>query len=124
MMGDFFDFFGEGTRGAEIVRLPACCPKCGSSRCQLQATGRKTGVIVGGVLGTVIAAGFRGAKMGAVRGASIAVVIGRQPPLTIAGTISGALVGFFWGAIAGHAVGAEIDGKVILVFTLCSAAVR
>ena len=92
------------------------CPKCGSPNCQLQATGRKTGVVVGGVLGTVIAAGFRGAKLGVVGGASIAGVIGRQPPLTIAGAISGALVGFFWGAFAGHAAGAEIDEKILRRF--------
>lgn len=96
--------------------MSAACPKCGSHRCQLQATGRKTGVVVGGVLGAIIAACLSGAKVGAVNGAAIASFISRRSPVTITGAIGGAIVGFAWGAIAGHAVGADIDKNVLRIY--------
>ncbi len=112
-MGDFFDIFGEGTGVPEIVRLPARCPKCGSSRCQLQATGRKTGTVICGTLGAVLAAGLSGAEGGAVVGTLVAGVV---PPAAPVGTIIGAAIGFSWGAIAGHALGTEIDERFLRLY--------
>jgi len=89
--------------------VAVACPACGSRHCHLQATARKAGVVVGGVLGAVIAAGFNGATIGAVNGAVIACIASRRLPATVTGAIGGAIIGFAWGALAGHAVGADID---------------
>jgi len=97
-----------------INRMVAvACPACGSRHCHLQATARKAGVVVGGVLGAIIAAGFNGATIGAVNGAVIASVVSRRLPAPLTGAIGGAIVGFAWGALAGHAVGADIDMNVL-----------
>ncbi len=93
--------------------VSVACPACGSHHCSLQATARKTGVVVGGVLGAIIAAGLSGASVGVGYGIAIASIISRRPPVTFSGTIAGAIVGFACGAIAGYAVGADIDKNVI-----------
>jgi predicted RNA-binding Zn-ribbon protein involved in translation (DUF1610 family) len=93
--------------------VEVACPSCGSCHCHLQATARKAGVVVGGVLGAIISAGFNSATIGAVNGAVIAGVISRRLPTTVTGAIGGAIVGFAWGALAGHAVGADIDMNVL-----------
>jgi predicted RNA-binding Zn-ribbon protein involved in translation (DUF1610 family) len=102
--------YAEGPIDRLVV---VACPACGSRHCQLQATARKAGVVVGGVLGAVIAAGLNGATVGAINGAVIAGVVVRRLPATVTGAIGGALVGFAWGALVGHAVGAEIDLNVL-----------
>lgn len=93
--------------------VAVACPACGSCRCHLQATARKTGVVVGGVLGAIIAAGFNGATVGAVNGAIVACVASRRLPATVTGAIGGAIIGFAYGAMAGHAVGADIDEHLL-----------
>ena len=94
----------------------AICSACGSPHCSLQSTARKTGTVVGGVLGTIIAAGFNGASIGAVNGVAIACVVSRRLPATVTGAITGSLVGFAWGAFAGHAIGTEIDKNVLRLY--------
>jgi uncharacterized protein YcfJ len=96
--------------------VSAACPICGSRHCQLQATARKAGVVVGGALGAIIAAGLSGATVGAANGAALVSVVSRRLPVTITGTIGGAIAGFAWGAIAGHAVGADIDENVLRIY--------
>lgn len=105
----------EGSMDETVIGQPAMamCPKCGSCHCELQATARKAGIVVGGVLGAIIVAGISGAKAGAVSGAAMASVISRRSPVTITGTIGAAIIGFAWGALAGHAVGAEIDKNIL-----------
>jgi len=91
----------------------AVCPACGSRHCQLQATARKTGVVVGGMLGALIASGFSSATAGAVNGAIIASALSRRLPATVTGAIGVAIIGFVCGTIAGHAIGAEIDMNIL-----------
>jgi predicted RNA-binding Zn-ribbon protein involved in translation (DUF1610 family) len=93
--------------------VAVACPACGSRHCSLQATARKAGVVVGGVLGAVIAAGFNCATVGAINGAVIAAVVSKRLPIAVTGAIGGAIIGFAWGALVGHAVGADIDMNVI-----------
>lgn len=95
----------------EPVAVP--CPRCGSRETHFQATARKTGVVVGGIAGAIIAAGISGAKAGAVGGAAIARVISRDPATTTWAAIIGTLTGFCWGALIGHAVGTEVDETII-----------
>jgi hypothetical protein len=89
------------------------CPACSSPHCHLQATARKAGVVIGGVLGAIIAAGLGGAKIGAAHGAALACIISKRPPATMTGAIGGAIVGFAWGAVAGHIMGSDIDENVL-----------
>ncbi|MDR3414311.1 MAG: hypothetical protein P4L87_25685 [Formivibrio sp.] len=96
--------------------LQAVCPKCGSHHCQLQSTARKAGIVVGGVFGAIIAAGLTGSKAGAVSGAAISSELDRRSPVTITGTIGGAIFGFARGAITGHAVGTEIDKSILRLY--------
>lgn len=92
--------------------VAVACPACGSLKCSLQTTARKAGVVIGGVLGAVIAAGFNGAAVGAINGAVIAGVVSRRLPTTVTGAIGGTIIGFAWGALVGHAVDADIDMNV------------
>ena len=89
------------------------CPKCGSVKCHLQATGRRAGTVLCGALGAILAAGWGGAEIGVMAGTAIASLL---PPLAPAGTVIGAVVGFSWGAIAGHALGTEIDERFLRLY--------
>lgn len=82
----------------ELVNQMAvvACPACGSPHCSLQTTARKTGVVIGGVLGAVVAASFNGA--------AIAGVVSRRLPTTV----TGAIIGFAWGALVGCASGTDV----------------
>jgi len=89
------------------------CPKCGSSNSQLQATARRAGVVIGGTVGAIIAAGLGGARVGAVSGGTLGTIVTKHPTGTVLGAIGGAMLGFAWGSVAGHSLGAEIDEKVL-----------
>ncbi len=106
------DYVEEPTKQMVVV----ACPACGSRLCSLQATARKAGVVIGGVLGAVIAAGFKGATFGAINGAVIAGVVSRRLPTTVTGAISRVIIGFAWGAVAGYVVGADIDKNVFKIY--------
>ena len=92
---------------------PMPCPQCGSFNTDLQATGRKAGVVIGGGLGAILASGVNGAKAGAIGGAAIASVVGRRSPAPIVGGLIGALAGFLWGARLGYTIGHAIDGDLL-----------
>jgi len=87
------------------------CPKCGSANTDLQATGRKTGVVVGGLAGG--ASGYAGVISGAEAGAAVAAIINRHPSVLTLGSLVGALAGFLSGVRLGHAVGAEVDRRLL-----------
>jgi len=110
-MMDFL--LGERDETPDTPYQPIRCPKCGSFNCHLQATGRKTGTILCGVLGAVLASAWSGAEIGAMAGTAIATLL---PPLAPVGTVVGAVVGFSWGAIAGHALGTEIDERFLRLY--------
>lgn len=96
--------------------VSAVCPACGSHDCQLQPIARKAGVLVGGVLGGIIAAALSGATAGAVNGVALVSVVSKRLPVTATGAIGGAIVGFAWGAVAGHSVGMEIDKSFLRIY--------
>lgn len=100
-----------------INRMVAiACPACGSRHCHLQATARKAGVVVGGVLGAIIAAGFGDAALGALTRTPMAGSVDRQSPPTLTEMIGGAILGFACGAIVGYVVGTDIDMNVLRIY--------
>lgn len=111
-MMDFL--FDESAAPPGTSDRPVCCPKCGSVKCHLQATGRKAGTILCGLAGAVLASAWSGAEVGLLAGSAIGSLL---PPLAPAGTVIGAVVGFSWGAIAGHALGTEIDERFLRLYS-------
>jgi hypothetical protein len=111
-MMDFL--LGEREENPSPVDQPVGCPKCGSARCHLQATGRKSGTILCGVLGAVLTAGWSGAEIGMIAGTAMTSLL---PPAAPVGSLIGAVIGFSWGAIAGHALGTEIDERFLRLFS-------
>ena len=104
---------GERDETPDLPDRSVHCPKCGSVKCHLQATGRKAGTVLCGLAGAVLASAWSGAEVGVLAGSAIGSLL---PPLAPAGTVIGAVVGFSWGAIAGHALGTEIDERFLRLY--------
>ena len=91
------------------------CPKCGSRHIQLQATGRKTGVVIGGAAGAgvAMASGITATEVAAAAGAVVVRLAGRLPATPAMGAALVAIAGFLWGARLGHLAGKHVDEKVL-----------
>ena len=95
--------------------VSAVCPRCGSRHCQLQSSARNAGIVAGGILGAIIAVGFSGDELGSANDMPVASS-SSSPLAMIAEVIGIAIVGFTLGAIAGHALGTDVDKNVLRLY--------
>ena len=72
--------------------------------------------MIGGLIGAVVAAGFRLDPVTGDGSGAVVSMASRALPAVVTGSLSRALVGFAQGALAGYEAGAAIDAKVIRAF--------